>query len=131
MHIQAGVESDDSSATSGALVIGFVASTIPEVRMLVELANEKGAPYNDIVYAIPICKSKLNAIQILKSDLSSSTNSNGSIHLLVDHPDQIEFLEEFISKNSTESNIKWSVFVKVDTGYHRAGVTCDMTVVYH
>ena len=52
--IQAGIESDDSSATSGALVIGFVASTIPEVRMIVELANEKGAPFNDIVYAIPI-----------------------------------------------------------------------------
>ena len=44
---------------------------------------------------------------------------------MVDHPDQIEFLEEFISKNSTGSNIKWSVFIKVDTGYHRAGVTCD------
>ena len=99
-------------------VIGFVASTIPELKMITELACQyKCAPFNDILYGIPICKSKLCAIRRLKNEL------DGDLHLLIDNPNQIKFLEDFISNTKSSP---WSMFVKVDTGYHRAGVICDI-----
>ena len=96
------------------IVIGFVGSTIPELRMLTELATEDGPPFNDVLYGIPICKSKLPALETLRNKM---VDVDGNIHLLVDNMVQLNVLES--------SNIKWSIFIKVDTGYHRAGVTCD------
>jgi len=95
-------------------VIGFVGSTIPELRMLTELAIEYGLPFNDVLYGIPICRSKVPTIETLRNKM---VDVNGDIHLLVDSLDQIDMLES--------SETKWSIFIKVDTGYHRAGVTCD------
>ena len=95
-------------------MIGFVGSTIPELRMLTELAIEYGLPFNDVLYGIPICRSKVPALETLRNKM---VNVDGDIHLLVDNMDQINFLES--------SETKWSIFIKVDTGYHRAGVTCD------
>lgn len=109
-------------------VIGFVASTIPELKMLTELACQyKCAPFNDILYGIPICKSKLDAIKRLKNEFIGKV-CDGDVHLLVDNLDQIKFLEDFINNTQSSSAVhpKWPVFVKVDTGYHRAGVTCDI-----
>lgn len=97
-----------------SIVIGFVGSTIPEIRMLTELATEYGSPFNDVLYGIPICRSKLATIETLRNKMVSV---DGDIHLLVDNMVQLDFLES--------SETKWSVFIKVDTGYHRAGVTCD------
>ena len=107
-------------------VIGFVVSTIPELSMMVDMAfDNQCKPFNDILFGIPICKSKLSAIQKLKSELASATNNEGNIiHILVDNPDQVDFVEAFI-RNSPSPGIKWSVFIKVDTGYHRAGTICD------
>ena len=96
------------------IVIGFVGSTIPELRMLTELATEWGPPFNDVLYGIPICKSKLPTIETLRNKM---VDLNGDIHLLVDNMGHIDMLKS--------SETKWSVFIKVDTGYHRAGVTCD------
>ena len=96
------------------IVIGFVGSTIPELRMLTELATEDGPPFNDVLYGIPICKSKFPVIETLRNKM---VDNNGDIHVLVDSLDHIDLLES--------SNTKWSVFIKVDTGYHRAGITCD------
>lgn len=118
-------------------VIGFVASTTPELSMVVDLACKyKVKPFNDVLYGIPICQSKLKTIQSLKEKLTSSNASGveGGIHVLVDNTKQVDFLESFIRDNSSSSssssskplsNEKWSVFLKLDTGYHRAGITCD------
>lgn len=93
--------------------------------MLTEMACQNQCrPFSDILLGMPICKTKLPSIQELKNKLAVATNSDGSIHLLVDNSGQVEFLEDFIS-NSPSANTKWSVFLKIDTGYHRAGVTCD------
>ena len=97
-----------------SIVIGFVGSTIPELRMLTELTIEYGSPFNDVLYGISICISKLPVIETLRNKM---VNVDGDIHLLVDNMVQLDALES--------TNIKWSVFIKVDTGYHRAGVTCD------
>lgn len=104
-------------------VIGFVVSTIPELSMIVDLAcQHKCKPFSDVLLGVPICKSKLSAIQKLK--LLASYEGKNTIHILVDNPDQVDFVEAFI-RNSSSPGIKWSVFIKVDTGYHRAGTTCD------
>jgi D-serine deaminase-like pyridoxal phosphate-dependent protein len=93
--------------------------------MLTEMASRhKCPPFSDILFGTPICKSKLSAIRELKNDLASATNNEGVIHLLIDHVHQAEFLEDFIM-NSSFPEVKWSVFLKIDSGYHRAGVTCD------
>jgi D-serine deaminase-like pyridoxal phosphate-dependent protein len=106
-------------------VVGFVVSTIPELAMLTEMASRrKCQPFSDILLGIPICKSKLSAISELKNELASATNNEGVIHLLIDHAHQVEFLEDFIM-NSPSPSVTWSVFLKIDSGYHRAGVTCD------
>ena len=96
-------------------MIGFVGSTIPELRMLTELAIEYGSPFNDVLYGIPICRSKLPTIDTLRNKM---VDVNGKIHLLVDSMGHIDILE-------SSSDRKWSIFIKIDTGYHRAGVTCD------
>lgn len=120
--IQAGIGSNVSDV---AKVIGFVVSTIPELAMIVDMAfHHECKSFRDILYGIPICKSKLSAILRLKNELSSVTNNEGVIHVLVDNSHQVDFLEEFIISSSL-ADIKWSVYLKIDTGYHRAGVTCD------
>jgi len=83
--------------------------------MLTELALEYGQPFNDVLYGIPICRSKLPVIETLRNKM---VDVDANIHVLVDSLDHIDFLE-------SSSETKWSVFIKFDTGYHRAGVTCD------
>eukprot|EP00585_Thalassiosira_rotula_P008035 CAMPEP_0196136866 /NCGR_PEP_ID=MMETSP0910-20130528/5029_1 /TAXON_ID=49265 /ORGANISM="Thalassiosira rotula, Strain GSO102" /LENGTH=421 /DNA_ID=CAMNT_0041397225 /DNA_START=64 /DNA_END=1326 /DNA_ORIENTATION=- len=125
--IQSGIRGDDGGGgvPAQASVIGFVVSTLPELSMVADLAcHHQCRPFSDILYGIPICKSKLSAIYSLKMKLASATNNDGSIHILIDNPGQVNFLEEFIS-NSSLPERDWSVFLKLDTGYHRAGTTCN------
>ena len=82
--------------------------------MLTELALEYGSPFNDVLYGIPICISKLPVIETLRNKM---VDVEADIHVLVDNMVQLDILES--------SETKWSIFIKVDTGYHRAGVTCD------
>ncbi|KAG6857533.1 hypothetical protein H0H87_000132 [Tephrocybe sp. NHM501043] len=54
-------------------------------------------------------------------DLRDEISKDGGVlRLLVDHPDQVKFLEQF--ESTREAPIRWSVFVKVDGGQRRAGV---------
>jgi len=129
--IQAGLDIGEEELNNGdsSEVIGFVASTIPEVSMLVELACQKQCrPFNDILLGVPICQSKLFAISALKNKLRSKFKcvDTGTIHILIDHPAQVHFLHDFIQNEaSSYEGGSWSVFMKLDTGYHRAGTTCD------
>ena len=120
--IQAGMGS--TADESLADVIGFVASTLPELNMIVKLGCvHKCNPFTDVLYGVPICKSKLLPIQSMIHELASATQGKGHIHVLVDNPQQVSFLEEFVCNDA--SSQRWSVFLKLDTGYHRAGTTCD------
>lgn len=123
-----GYDGEDSVSAASASVIGFVVSTMPELSMLVDIAcHRKVSPFNDILYGIPLCKSRLADLFELKKKLASATDNIGIVHLLIDHADQLSFLEEFIIDHHSvvAQEIKWSVFLKVDTGYHRAGVSLD------
>ena len=97
-----------------------MASTLPEVSMLVDLAlqHDSKGPFCDVLYGVPISASKLIALAALRNKIPKK----GVIHILMDHPSQIEFVQDFVAEKEASS---FSVFVKLDTGYHRAGITCD------
>eukprot|EP01132_Coremiostelium_polycephalum_P000387 gene387-488_t len=70
--------------------------------------------FNDILYAIPIAIGKIPRAAELHSRIDK-------LHLMVDHPDHIESLVNYRVQNSTLLRKPWSVFLKIDCGYHRAG----------
>ena len=63
------------------------------------------------MYGLPIGVNKVQDVSDLWDEVAPS---GGVIRLLVDHPDQVKFLEEFESKR--EKPRKWSAFVKIDGG---------------
>mmetsp|Transcript_9303 Transcript_9303/g.13836 ORF Transcript_9303/g.13836 Transcript_9303/m.13836 type:complete len:493 (-) Transcript_9303:74-1552(-) len=123
---------DSHTTASAGLVAGFVASTIPEMEMLYECAKESKTvkPFGNIVYGIPISRSKIQRIIELKQrfeDLqeqahfkSDACDNDVELHVLVDNIGQVQMLNEFSSEER-----KLSVYLKVDTGYHRAGVSIN------
>jgi D-serine ammonia-lyase len=128
----------DSSHASPCIT-GFVASTIPEVKLLVNYYTTNNTVHvGSILYGIPISATKLPpllALQQRLDDWTSVSNSSGGaetgtkrtipIHLLMDHPAQIAIVEKALLQSSDSCTTPISVFVKLDTGYHRAGTPCD------
>jgi D-serine deaminase-like pyridoxal phosphate-dependent protein len=123
-------------------VSGFIASTLPEVELLIQGATLYGGPFSDILYGVPISQSKLARLDALREKLPEG----GKINILIDHEQQVAMVENLFEKAKTspahqkalkrkldldlnldcppETKV-WSVFLKLDTGYHRAGITCD------
>ncbi|KAJ7597007.1 putative serine dehydratase domain-containing protein [Mycena floridula] len=99
--------------TTSAVVV----STLMEAWQVVNGGLFKDGTVKDILYGLPVAPNKI-------ADLASLWNAiegdGGIVRLLVDHPDQVTFLEKFESQR--EKPRKWSVFVKVDGGQKRAGV---------
>ncbi len=83
---------------------GITVSTLAEARFFRE------AGFQDILYAFPISADKLPEVVHL--------NDGASLHILADHPRQIDWISDHGLHHST----RFSVFLKVDAGYHRAGV---------
>ena len=144
-----------SSKKKSQSVTGFVASTIPEVQLLVEyLCNETDIPSPmSILYGVPISAAKLPALNRLRTKLKQKQSKNKNtalsvgepngakrpkldweeeaaaaaesqhqhkqqhdICVLVDHPYQVKMIEQFADHKDDE---QWTVYVKIDTGYHR------------
>ena len=104
-------------------VVGFVASTIPEMEMLYECAKrfQTLKPFGNVLYGIPISSSKMQRIVELKrkfDDLQEeltdekfdtdkdNTHKNGikknnvELHVLVDNIGQVQMLEKFSSEEN-------------------------------
>jgi D-serine ammonia-lyase len=93
----------------------FIASTIPEIEHLVPLLKEyqdDGRRVN-ILYGIPLPTSQISRLARIGKELGP-----GSISVLVDHPAQVEQLSRFYEI----AQFPPQVFIKIDTGYHRAGL---------
>lgn len=110
-RIQANAERE-----TNVLVTGFVASTLPEVKILVE--SKYDLP-RDILYGVPISQAKLEPLDAMRQEFSSN---EGQIHVMIDHPTQVTFVEDYVK---SQEKSPFSAFIKLDTGYHRAGITCD------
>lgn len=64
-----------------------------------------------ILYGLPAGIDKVGDL----SDLWDTISSDGAVvRLLLDHPDQVRFLEEYEAKRSSPR--VWSAFIKIDGG---------------
>jgi D-serine deaminase-like pyridoxal phosphate-dependent protein len=84
---------------------GITVSTLAEARFFAR------AGFRDITYAVPVALSRLEeAVEIGRSI--------ESLHLLLDH----EATFEATAECARAKGVRISAFLKVDSGYHRAGV---------
>lgn len=90
----------------------IVVSTLPEAWMVLPLVDE--GIVKDMLLGIPVARLFLPKVAQIKKLVPS-------FKLMVDSESQIEALEEF----STDNDVNWDVFVKVDMGTHRAGLEED------
>lgn len=95
--------------------VRLVVSTVAEAEHLVPLLKtyiQKGAAVN-IVYGIPVGPSQVSRLAAVAQELGS-----GSITFMIDNPAQFPCLEQF----KTLTGFAACVFLKTDSGYHRAGL---------
>ena len=81
------------------------------VSTLAEAELYADAGFRDITYAVPITPGKLERAVRIQQKVDV-------LHLLVDHMDAVVAAGEFASANG----VRLSIFIKIDCGYHRAGV---------
>ncbi|KAF3931458.1 hypothetical protein ABW19_dt0203641 [Dactylella cylindrospora] len=86
-----------------------ITSTIREIRGLLPLVED--GIITDILYGLPPAASYIPTLSSLSSKIPN-------LRLLVDHPSQIKSLVALPQL----SGKPWSVFIKLDTGYRRAGL---------
>lgn len=84
---------------------GITVSTLAEARFFAR------AGFRDITYAVPVAPQRLTEAIELSRSLEA-------LHLLVDHEASFEAMEA----SAKASGARLSAFLKVDCGYHRAGV---------
>lgn len=80
------------------------------VSTLAEAEHFKSHGFDDITYAFPISRDKL--------DEAASISQGIRLSLLVDHPDQVDALERW----GQSGGAKWRVLLEIDCGYGRSGV---------
>jgi D-serine deaminase-like pyridoxal phosphate-dependent protein len=84
---------------------GITVSTLAEARFFAQ------AGFRDITYAVPVAPARLD-------DAASIARGIDALHLLLDHEATFEAMEHF----GRARGVRFSAFLKVDCGYHRAGV---------
>ncbi|KAE9971264.1 hypothetical protein EG327_009935 [Venturia inaequalis] len=100
--------------------VRLIVSTIPELEHMIPWLLEviKQGRVVDVLYGVPCSPSSLPRLAKLAHVLGSSKH----ISLMVDHVETLSFI--------SRSSPLWPggpirIFVKIDTGYHRSGVTFD------
>ncbi|KIX06067.1 uncharacterized protein Z518_04041 [Rhinocladiella mackenziei CBS 650.93] len=100
--------------------VRLVASTVLETEHLAPLLldyKQRGAKIN-VLYGVPLGPSHVKRLAAVARQLG-----DGSITVMMDHPDQLEPVKEF----KAQAGFPASVFVKTDSGYHRAGLNPNST----
>lgn len=90
---------------------GITVSTLAEGRYFAE------GGFQDITYAVPISPARLDEAAKLSKRVKQ-------LNLLVDHPQTLAAMESFARANQ----LVWSVYLKIDCGYHRAGVDPEQPI---
>ncbi|KAF4534769.1 uncharacterized protein LTHEOB_2744 [Lasiodiplodia theobromae] len=112
--LQAGGTSSTTSSTSEPA--HFIASTLPEIQHLVPALHSLRAAGRHpvtILYGIPLPPSHVPRLAALARSLGP-----GTVAVMLDHPSQLASLALFAQL----AGFPAGVYVKVDTGYHRAGL---------
>ncbi|KAF5313039.1 hypothetical protein D9619_003555 [Psilocybe cf. subviscida] len=97
-----------------------VVSTMMEAWEVVRAGLVANGTVNDILYGMPVAVNKVDDLASLRRELEAH---GGAVKLLVDHPDQVKFLEKY--ESSRETPKRWLAFVKINGGQNRAGVYPD------
>ncbi|KAM0198444.1 hypothetical protein ACHAPA_006069 [Fusarium lateritium] len=95
--------------------VKLIVSTLAEIDHLLPLLKEyrDSGRRLDILYGLPLPQSQIPRLAALGFELGE-----GSISVLIDHPSQLNCVKAF----SDHAKFPARVFLKVDTGYHRAGL---------
>jgi len=93
----------------------IVVSTVLEAWQVVQAGLVADGTVNDILYGLPIAANKIRDLSTLQAQIKQY---DATVKLLIDHPDQITALEKH-----SEENEQWRIFLKVDGGQRRAGVS--------
>ncbi|KIK70951.1 hypothetical protein GYMLUDRAFT_33040 [Collybiopsis luxurians FD-317 M1] len=94
-----------------------VVSTLMEAWEVARAGLFKDGTVKDLLYGLPVAPNKVADLSHLWDAVAPE---GGVIRLLIDHPDQIKYLEE--CEHERQVPRRWSVFVKIDGGQKRAGV---------
>ncbi|KAJ3485023.1 hypothetical protein NLG97_g6909 [Lecanicillium saksenae] len=95
--------------------VRLIVSTVAELELLAKLIDDyvfEDRQVN-ILYGVPLVQSQVTRLAAI-----SWTMGEATLSFLVDHPDQIRLVRRYCH----DSLRQVKVFVKVDTGYHRAGL---------
>ncbi|OAX44262.1 hypothetical protein K503DRAFT_765231 [Rhizopogon vinicolor AM-OR11-026] len=102
----------DAGRTSAVVV-----STLVEAWGVVKGGLVADGTVKDLLYGLPVGLNKLDDLSALHAEM---TKYDGSVRILLDHLDQVEFLEEY--ERAQEHPKKWSAFIKMNGGLMRAGI---------
>ncbi|KIW78483.1 hypothetical protein Z517_08320 [Fonsecaea pedrosoi CBS 271.37] len=96
--------------------VRLIVSTIIEAEQLVPLLLEyKGRDAKiNVLYGVPLGPSHVDRLAAVAHQLGA-----GSITVMIDHPEQLKCLPSFKEK----AGFPALVFIKTDSGYHRAGLS--------
>lgn len=94
-----------------------VVSTLMEAWGVVQGGLVADGTVKDILYGLPVGLNKLDDLSALHAEM---TRYGGTVRILLDHLDQVKFLEEY--ERAQEHPKKWSVFIKMNGGLKRAGI---------
>ena len=120
----------DADAGRGLRATRAIVSTLPEAWGLLE-ASQANAPsdrarmcavLDDILYALPLPLDKLDDLRALRAQLRrlSARGRDAQLRLMVDHVAQVRGLQAHMEAVGEAE--PWSVFVKIESGYKRAGI---------
>lgn len=95
----------------------IVVSTIKEANEVLNYQDKVGRQYvNDICFGLPACvPGKIEQLNVL----------SGRVQHLRIFVDNVEHLNNLVKFGRAVGDKKWSLFVKVDMGTHRAGLATD------
>ncbi|KAF8525153.1 putative serine dehydratase domain-containing protein [Hysterangium stoloniferum] len=97
-----------------------VVSTLMEGWEIIRGGLVTDGTVKDILYGLPVATNKLSDLAKMSDEL---TAHGGVVRLLIDNTEQVAALKTFNLENNRQT--AWSVFVKVEVGARRAGLSPD------
>ncbi|KAJ6789816.1 hypothetical protein PWT90_04507 [Aphanocladium album] len=94
--------------------IRLIVSTIAELEHLLPLINDYQYENRivNVLYGVPLAQSSITRLAAISRKMAGA-----ALSFLVDHPDQVDDLVKYCKLTANRP----TVYLKVDTGYHRAG----------
>lgn len=101
----------------------IVVSTLREAYLVLDYHEKKKTKIvTDMAYGLPAC------VPDIIPQLYEISKKVDHFRIFVDNIQHIDFLEKF-AKELGDPDFKWSVFVKIDCGTHRAGVFLEEDLI--